>query len=643
MSAELSELSELTAASTIVRGREGLHTLSNDSLLPAASLGGRRSRSHEGSRQDDATPAAPQLPRLAPVARRTKSLAHASGESMAYTLRRHPELAYLRRVANAPLPVLPVSALLSGQPTQSEVDAVLAAGASPPVPSSTSGPAVTIFDHSSLRPSVDHSAAPARTDAPQRGSSAQRGGSGGGDEPKTAEAAALLAADAKEDLEALATQGKAVQMWAGQDRGWAVIRRAVASGAYTQLKFDALTPAERRVDVAWHVRKCPLFATCSKRQVAAITKECTVQTVPRYTVLYREGTVAQGAPLVLVATGAIKLRGFDDAERFVRPPTLMIEPSGKAHVSYCGVEAAAADCGSNERRRAETAVVDTRSIIICVPTEAMPLPAREQARVRANIRLLQPTDEKSLSIFRDMPPSQMRSIAKLFNYVFVPVGAYVMRQGEMKDNWYTLVWGEVSVVVEKMGIAPIHSGEGAMVRTVDVVVDVVNYKSDYKHFGEGSFMQWTENAKLGMHKRTASIIATQPSWCASRAGACSRPSRRGPPAAPAAREPEPSRRARRACARRLLEMKPTHFTAVTDLVPGIIDRFKISRKVQERNHQMKQEQLSEEALRKMLARHSTKFEERMKLMKSSRRHRLELAAKHNGAGTAALAALMTNP
>lgn len=75
-------------------------------------------------------------------------------------------------------------------------------------------------------------------------------------------------------------------------------------------------------------------------------------------------------------------------------------------------------------------------------------------------------------------------------------------------------------------------------------------------------------------------------------------------------------------ARRLLELQPQHFTALYDIVPGIIERLNTAHAVQERSHALKREQLGEEGVRRMLAEHRVRADERNKAMQGSRQYRL---------------------
>ncbi|KAJ1637524.1 hypothetical protein T492DRAFT_301605 [Pavlovales sp. CCMP2436] len=220
--------------------------------------------------------------------------------------------------------------------------------------------------------------------------------------------------------------------------------------------------------------------------------------------------------------------------------------------------------------------------------ELMPFSAREQARMRANMRLLRPNGS-SHSVFGDLPPSQLRAVAKLFNFIFAPAGAYVMRQGEAKDSFYELVAGEAAVIVEKFYNRKVAGGS-AQTESQDIVVDVVTEHSEYRHFGDGGFTSWMENShKIGSNRRNASIIAQQPCW--------------------------------------LLEMPPQHFTALYDIVPSILARFRMAKEVQQRSHVLKSEQLNEESTRRMLAEHKDRADERDKLFEGSRQARLARAGR----------------
>ncbi|KAG8463982.1 hypothetical protein KFE25_000150 [Diacronema lutheri] len=418
-------------------------------------------------------------------------------------------------------------------------------------------------------------------------------------------------------------------------QGWALVRLALRTGKLhaSSLSAGPLSLAELSVDVAWHVRKCPLFAMCSPRQIGSVARSARLVTVPRYHVVYREGTSAEGGALVLLASGSVRLTGYDARLSMVQPLGTSVEASSN-NSFFFGVEAAATD--AKERRRADTATVGEASVVILISPELLPASAREQARVRANVRLLKPHGE-SHSVFGDLPPAQLRAVAKLFRYVSVPVGAVVIKQGEATDSFFELISGKLEVIIEKMAAEPLlasgrrasraadgendaaaaiaaaplanallaprraslfmrptklpmPSGGGAPATAAaadsvsDVVVDVVTTTSSYRHFGDGGFTAWMTNGKLGFNRRGASIVAVQPSL--------------------------------------LLELQPQHFTALYDIVPGIIERLNTAHAVQERSHALKREQLGEEGVRRMLAEHRVRADERNKAMQGSRQYRL---------------------
>jgi CRP-like cAMP-binding protein len=451
--------------------------------------------------------------------------------------------------------------------------------------------------------------------------------------------------------------------------GWELLRRALRAGklraaSLAQPMSGPLTAAELSVDVAALVRKCPLFASCPAAQLARVVRAARVVVVPRYQVLYHENTAAHGGPLILVASGSIRLRGYDDANEVVYAPGKRPTGDAKGTSFFVGVEAAASDCLVAERRRAETATVDERSALVFIHAEYLPPIAREQARVRANMRLMRPNGT-SHSIFGDLPPQKVRAVAKLFRYVFAPPGTVLIRQGTSDDSFYELIIGEASVTLSGV------RAEGAPAEVAqDLVVDVVSAKSPYRHLGDGSFVSWlAHSGKLGMHQRAASISTTQPSWCEPRA--CEqRESARAHASASredsrANRAPTSSRRLRRqslcarahACplrhltatslplrcphasprlasrvplssprrGRRLLEMPGHNFGELFEIVPGIVQRFQVAKEVQERTHALKREQLGEHVLRKMLSEQSARAEERNRVMHDARQSRMNRA------------------
>jgi hypothetical protein len=300
--------------------------------------------------------------------------------------------------------------------------------------------------------------------------------------------------------------------------GWELLRRALRAGKLRATSLEQpmagpLTAAELSVDVAALVRKCPLFASCSAAQLVRVARAARVVVVPRYQVMYRENTAANGGPLILVASGSIRLRGYDDVDEIIYAPGKRQLGDAKASSFFAGVEAAASDCSGAERRRAETATVDERSALVFIHAEHLPPVARELARIRANMRLMRPNGT-SHSIFGDLPTQKPRAVAKLFRYVFAPAGTVLIQQGTRDDSFYELVTGEATVTIS--GVRA--EGMPADSPPKDLKVDVVSAKSPYRHLGDGSFVSWMVHAgKLGVHTRAASIRASQPSWCEARA------------------------------------------------------------------------------------------------------------------------------
>jgi len=105
------------------------------------------------------------------------------------------------------------------------------------------------------------------------------------------------------------------------------------------------------------------------------------------------------------------------------------------------------------------------TVVIRVPPAALPLRAREEARVRANLRLMRPSPA-SLTVFRDMRESELVTLASLFRYVFALPGQVIVRQGEPADSFYTLVHGCLAVTVETDNPRKTQHGFSAEARTL---------------------------------------------------------------------------------------------------------------------------------------------------------------------------------
>jgi hypothetical protein len=67
---------------------------------------------------------------------------------------------------------------------------------------------------------------------------------------------------------------------------------------------------------------------------------------------------------------------------------------------------------------------------------------------------------------------------------------------------------------------------------------------------------------------------------------------------------------------------PGHnFSALFEIVPGIVQRFQMAQEVQDRSHALKREQLGEHVLREMLCEQGARAEERNKVMMDARHKR----------------------
>jgi len=365
-------------------------------------------------------------------------------------------------------------------------------------------------------------------------------------------------------------------------KGWARVREAFRHGGAHRLTIPPPQSKDRPVDVEWHLRESPLFARCPSHLFTEVAQACTTLTVQRYSVLYREGAVAHGGTLFIVARGAVALKGFDDVKRLIVPAG-SVQSRQWGYQNAFGLEAVATDSLYSGRRRAETATVDTRSVLISVPVEVIPNVVAEEARIHSNIRLLRPGNV-SHSIFKDMTKTQLRVVARLVAFQFCPVGERVLVQGEVNDAFFTLVWGELTVMVESATIEQTDASALIRKRTGQTIVDVVKPDSDNPHFGEQPFMRWADTGQVGMTARNATLVASQPSW--------------------------------------LVVMYPAHFPTLLDLVPGIIQRFEASKRLQRRNHQFKAEQAAEDLMRKVAMRQEHKSKQRMEVVKKAIQHRV---------------------
>lgn len=425
---------------------------------------------------------------------------------------------------------------------------------------------------------------------------------------------------------------------------------------------DAADPPSG-VDVSWHVRRCPLFAGCAEWELLAVLKASRVLSAPRYQVLFREGAPAEGGALVLVAAGSIRLRGFDEREALVRPADGALEgpacASGRAPAppewradlagAALGIEAAASDAAASGRRRADTATVAEPALLILVDPSAMPHAAREHARALANARLLTPVG-RSHPIFGGLRPLQLRAVSRLFAFVAVPAGAQLLRQGEAANSFFELVAGELELSVdldeaaEGLGAEqaagaepppPARAGGG----TGGVTSELLTGTSETRTFGDGAFTSWAQSGgRLGLHRCYASALAVRPCWCARAARRALAPAPVRPslhsathalsfcpaPSRPPTRAPSPNPAPRL----RLLELRGPQFGELSELLPSIAACFRAAKELQQRLHALQRERIGAEGVRRMLAEHRTRVDERAHAMQGSRRYRLS----RSGAG-----------
>lgn len=249
------------------------------------------------------------------------------------------------------------------------------------------------------------------------------------------------------------------------------------------------------------VRTAAVFSKCTAREVSRLNGCATVRHVPRYTTLFRQGSLAHSGQLLLLLRGSVRLQGLRGSERLVHSPSELALRIGASRPIVFGLECAAADAQANGRRRPDTCITLTPCVLICLQPADVSALVREQCRVLSNQRLLR---ELGLSAFKDLSETNLRLVSALFEFRFAPAGEVIAREGEAADSFFLLVHGSLSVSATAGG------GMGGQDRPA--LIGRVSCEDEFRSFAEAPFTEWIRTRKHSHARRTASYTAEEPCW-----------------------------------------------------------------------------------------------------------------------------------
>ncbi|KAG8467022.1 hypothetical protein KFE25_000338 [Diacronema lutheri] len=322
------------------------------------------------------------------------------------------------------------------------------------------------------------------------------------------------------------------------------------------------TALARGWDCTLLISSAPLFAKCTAHEISRLSRLVSVRHVPRYTVVFRQASLAHDGQLLLLARGSVRLHGVDGSDTVLRAPSEVSLRMRTSKTVVIGVEAGASDAERNARRRPDTCTCLTECVLLGIdPAQLAPL-VREQCRALSNRRLLH---EHSRSLmYRDLREAEMRQVAAMFEFRYVRPHEAVAREGDVADRFYLLVYGAVAIQTS------VRDASGAVTNTLQI--GHVDLKSEYRYFGESAFMDWLLAGKFGSARRFASIVALEPSW--------------------------------------LLEMPSTRYEELFSVVPVIGDLFRNVRDYFRQTRALQDEEKELLALRRMLKRHQQEVADR---------------------------------
>lgn len=424
--------------------------------------------------------------------------------------------------------------------------------------------------------------------------------------------AALPVAAADAEAPALASSAQAAQPDAELAQlalpratlSWARLVRALLAAPASHMG------SLRRVRI---IRATPVLNGCSPLELTRLAECASERRVARYTCLFRQASLAHGGQLLLLVRGSVRLVGVDGSQETLHgsaePPAQGAPARAQQAPAVLGVESAASDALSSGRRRPDSCATLSACTFLCLQPAQLPATVRERCRALSNRRLLQERNT-SLWVYRDLGEAQLRLVSAMFEFRFVHAGAPVAREGEPADSFAYLVCGKLAMTrahVDERGVAS------------ELLLGRIGTGSESRYCGEQPFLEWLRTGKHAPARRTASVTAEEPSWCAR----APRPARLpGSPRAPAPlrrgaanQTADPpadlSLRARcRPLRARLLELPSSRYESLFRAMPAMGELFQNTREYYRRSSQLVEEERRELSVRRMLKRHQQEVAER---------------------------------
>jgi len=241
------------------------------------------------------------------------------------------------------------------------------------------------------------------------------------------------------------------------------------------------------------------FANLSEAQMAMLAASGRRRTLSRYTVVYREDTVAHAFYVLLRGTlRTSSAIGSDKAGVGHTKPLLSVDDNAENAVPF-GLEPL-----TGVPRHASCTVMSEEAHVVAFPTASLSIGKDAGSLAQSVIDNYVATELHAMDLFGKMSASNIRQVVGLFVLEEVPAEQPVFEQGDDGDKFYILLHGKLRVFIGDIHLAVLEAA-GSGPQDVENRHGLNGTQNGYPFFGEAALLDNSKRA-ASIHTITSSKL-----------------------------------------------------------------------------------------------------------------------------------------